>query len=104
MAPMRYIRPFSAFQEIDGQVTLKDARRNPKIVYRTVEHVSKVPQVVRAPTRRPCCALTLLPLHVAAARPDIKYRPEGFEMKAARRPASVAPVDFDDELALRFYS
>lgn len=86
------------------RITIRDARRVPKVVYRSVAHVGRVPEVIVAPTRTPSYAMTLVPLAVAAARPDIKYRREGFEMKEARRPARAVPFDFDDELALRCYS
>ena len=58
----------------------------------------------RAP-RPPPNVFTLLPLHVAAARSDIKYRCEGFEMAEARRRLRAVrqEVVFDEELALRCY-
>lgn len=101
-----YLGPFSSLHDRSDLVSLKDARRNPKIVYRSLEHIGKVPLVVRAPASipQPNFAITLIPLDIAASRSDIKYRQEGFEMKAARRRKLAVHADIDDELALRCFA
>ena len=86
-------------------VSLQDARRDSKIVYRSVAHIKNVPEVahparrIRMPRAR--YAAKLIPLSVAAARPDIKYRREGFEIEESRRHLQAIRSDIDDELSLR---
>ncbi|GJE97934.1 hypothetical protein PsYK624_141560 [Phanerochaete sordida] len=71
-------------------ISLAEAQRTPEIVYHSV---SAIPD----PTPEPDLdfpahdyQLTLIPLAAAAARRDIKYRREGFEMLEAR--AHIAAV------------
>ena len=125
---------FSAFGFHDGTsvIQIRDARRSPTLVHNVVDFEGHVADIIhpafnplpsptpsvnslrpwmtpridrRRPVRPAPNVFTLLPLHVAAARPDIKYRREGFEMEEERRRARTPRVEvpFDEELALRCF-
>lgn len=68
-----------------GLISLADAQKNHSIVYRSVEHLDQFPPVFMRPVPRLQSSLPLVPLYVAAARSDIKYRREGYEMVEHRR-------------------
>lgn len=75
-------------------ISLEEARARPEIVYHSVKHLDQYPTC--APPRAAPAAgsytvrriygsnITLIPLAVAQARDDIKYRIEGDEMRKIR--------------------
>ncbi|EKM55841.1 uncharacterized protein PHACADRAFT_96246 [Phanerochaete carnosa HHB-10118-sp] len=76
--------PFVSLHRRPGLISLAEAQRTPEIVYHSV---SSIPE----PTPEPelefpahSYQIKLVPLAVAAACRDIKYRREGFEMMEAR--------------------
>ena len=81
------------------RVALKDVRNQAPSAYRSIP-------IEHQPAMRRRQTPTLVPLHVAAMRPDIKYREEGFEMKEAilKLQMRARPVEeFDEELTLRCF-
>ena len=66
-------------------ISLSDANANAEIKYRSVEHLKALPPVPKMPLPQVRSGMTLVPLWLAAARDDIKYRMEGFELQAHRR-------------------
>lgn len=85
--------PFVSLHRRPGLISLAKAQRTPEIVYHSV---SSIPE----PTPEPEPELPahnyqmkLVPLAVAAARRDIKYRREGFEMMEARAHIEAARAD-----------
>ena len=91
--------PYPAFQAaaFPKLISLDAARANPGIVYHSVKHLDRAPiqlvtkprpavqqaapKAVLTPRFQPPVGFTLIPLRVAAARNDIKYRKEGFELR-----------------------
>ena len=66
-------------------ISLADANATAEIKYRSVEHLKALPPVPKMPLPQVRSGMTLVPLWLAAARDDIKYRMEGFELQAHRR-------------------
>ncbi|PSS06856.1 hypothetical protein PHLCEN_2v3542 [Hermanssonia centrifuga] len=94
--------PFSSLHNRPGLISLAEARKNPTIVYRSLEYLhGGEPKVVRPkvtvaePLPRLQSGLRLIPLSVAASRKDIKYRREGFEMMESRRHLLAVRLDRD---------
>ncbi|KAI0702322.1 hypothetical protein BC835DRAFT_1411146 [Cytidiella melzeri] len=97
--------PFVSLHRQPGLVSLDAARSNPEIKYRSVNLMfpsppSPVTSSVRSlsPSVAPVPALKssipLVPLSVAQAQADIKYRREGFEMQEHRRHILAVRADF----------
>ena len=85
--------PFVSLHRRPGLIFLAEAQRTPEIVYHSVSSLvdpTPEPEPEFPPHNY---QMTLIPLAVAAARKDIKYRREGFEMMEAA--AHIAAVRAD---------
>jgi hypothetical protein len=81
--------PFVSLHRQPGLVSLDAARSDPSIRYRSVDLMCPAPYP-QAPPARPVStvlksSVPLIPLAVAQAKEEIKYRREGFEMQEHRR-------------------
>ena len=65
-------RPFADLNERADLISLEEARNTPPIVYHSIGGLLERPQGFQ---------FTLLPLSIANARDDVKYRMESFEWK-----------------------
>ncbi|GJE97950.1 hypothetical protein PsYK624_141720 [Phanerochaete sordida] len=83
----------ACYTTFSGLISLSEARRNPDIVYHSVRMIPDPTPAPEVDFPTPSYPLKLVPLAIAAARPEIKYRREGFEMLEAR--AHIAAVRAD---------
>lgn len=87
-AAMRAPIVFASLHNRPGLISLAEAQRTPAIVYHSVSALPEPEPEPEFPAHD--FQMKLVPLAVAAARRDIKYRREGFEMMEAR--AHIAAV------------
>ena len=79
---------FASLHNRPGLISLAEAQRTPAIVYHSISALPEPEPEPEFPAHD--FQMKLVPLAVAAARRDIKYRREGFEMMEAR--AHIAAV------------
>ena len=82
---------FTSLLDRPDLISLAEAQRTPSIVYRSVDSLPEPAAEPEFPAHS--YQMKLIPLAVAAARKDIKYRREGFEMMEAA--AHIAAVRAD---------